>query len=70
MSGCKHVTVYVFAGGTDGPGEESQGSAISTATTESVKKKGLVDVGDGERYFCFIAQFSSCYQILERMKRC
>ncbi|XP_069686855.1 serine-rich adhesin for platelets-like isoform X2 [Periplaneta americana] len=35
-------------GVTDGPGEESQGSAISTATTESVKKKGRLEVGDGE----------------------
>jgi hypothetical protein len=47
--------VYVLAGGTDGPGEESQSSAISTATTESVKKKGRVEIGDGERYFYFIA---------------
>ncbi|XP_023723572.1 titin isoform X3 [Cryptotermes secundus] len=36
------------AGGADGPGEESQGSAISTATTESVKKKGRVEIGDGQ----------------------
>jgi hypothetical protein len=49
------VTVCVFAGGTDGPGEESQGSAISTAKTESMKKKGRVEIGDGERYFYFIA---------------
>jgi hypothetical protein len=49
------VTIYIVAGGTDGPGEESQGSAISTATTESVKKKGRVEIGDGERYFNFIA---------------
>jgi hypothetical protein len=48
------VTVYVLAGGTDLPGEESQGSAVSTATTESVKKKGRVETGDGERYFYFI----------------
>ncbi|XP_067011793.2 serine-rich adhesin for platelets [Anabrus simplex] len=35
--------------GGDGPGEESQGSAISTATTESVKKKtGRMEVGDAE----------------------
>jgi|TergutCu122P1_1016479.scaffolds.fasta_scaffold1529165_2 hypothetical protein len=40
---------YAVAGGTDGPGEESQGSAISTATTESMKKKGRMEVGDSER---------------------
>ena len=40
---------YAVAGGTDVPGEESQGSAISTATTESMKKKGRMEVGDSER---------------------
>jgi hypothetical protein len=49
------MTVCIVAGGTDGPGEESQSSAISTATTESVKRKGRAEIGDGERYLCFIA---------------
>lgn len=40
---------YAVAGGTDGPGEESQGSVVSTATTESMKKKGRMEVGDSER---------------------
>jgi hypothetical protein len=39
----------LLAGGTDRPGEESQGNTISTATTESMKKKGRMEVGDGER---------------------
>lgn len=41
--------MYAVAVGTDRPGEESQGSAISTAVTESMKKKGRIEVGDGER---------------------
>jgi len=46
---CTWTVCHAVAGGTDGPGEESQGSAISTATTESMKKKGRMEVGDSER---------------------